>query len=67
MELDYTTAELLEAGREIDAGDQTEEPLIVTVEHVDVHGDAVQIWTKELGFPLAAKVGEQVTYAEVGA
>ncbi|MEU5957547.1 hypothetical protein [Streptomyces sp. NPDC047525] len=61
---DYTTAELLEEGEEIDAGDQTEEPLTLTVQHVEVQGLHVRIWVKELAFPLTAQVGEQVTYAE---
>ncbi|MEU6389952.1 hypothetical protein [Streptomyces sp. NPDC046939] len=61
----FTTAEQLEEGREIDAGDPTEAPLILTVDHVDVEGLAVLVWTRELAFPLSAQVGEQVTYADV--
>jgi hypothetical protein len=61
----YTVAERLEEGEEFDAGDQTEEPLIVTVDYVEVEGEEVRIWTKELAFPLLSKVGEQVTYASV--
>ncbi|MFE9442482.1 hypothetical protein ACFYO2_26550 [Streptomyces sp. NPDC006602] len=59
----FTTAELLEEGEEIDAGDQTEESVILIVDYVDVEGEEVRIWTKELAFPLLSKVGEQVTYA----
>ncbi|MGW1673302.1 hypothetical protein [Streptomyces sp. NPDC002324] len=62
---EYTTAELLEEGEEIDAGDPTEEPLILTVSSVDVEDKEVLIWTRELAFPLKSSPGEQVTYASV--
>ncbi|MFD7605141.1 hypothetical protein ACFWAN_32460 [Streptomyces mirabilis] len=60
----FTTAELLEEGDEIDAGDPLEEPVILTVDDVDVEDKEVRIWVRELAFPLAAMVGEQVTYAD---
>ncbi|MEU1513315.1 hypothetical protein ABZ490_14350 [Streptomyces sp. NPDC005811] len=39
----YTVAELLEEGEGFDAGDQTEESLILTVDFVEVKGKVVRI------------------------
>jgi hypothetical protein len=60
----WTTAENLQEGEEFDAGEQTEEPLILTVSLIVVEDASVYIYTKELAFPLRANVGEQVTYAD---
>ncbi|MGW6597918.1 hypothetical protein [Streptomyces sp. NPDC055036] len=61
---EFTTAENLEEGDVIDVGDQTEEPVFVTVELVTVDDEEVIVNTKELSWPLRMRYDDQVTYGE---
>lgn len=63
-EPDYAKAEDLREGETIEVGDQTEEEVFLTVDSVQVEPTFVLIYTKELAYPLFAKVGELVNLGE---